>query len=269
MSKGGWIKLHRQLLANPVFKNDKLFRVFIYLLLSAQHTEGDLLIGDAVVHLEVGQWATGRHAIARDTGLTEQNVRTALSKLEKLGMLTIKPTTKYSIFSITNWSKYQQDNQQVTNSQPTANQQVTTNNNVKKEKNEQEGKEISNLPAKAGASSSSEVKEIFDYWIQVMGKDGKSKLTKEREGAVKARLKDGYTVDQIKLAIYGCSVTPHNMGQNDNGKPYNDLELICRKGSNVERFAENANHQQTGQKFNSVTTGNINSIQGWINGGDL
>lgn len=142
MANGGWVKLHRQLLANPVFKNDKLFRVFIYLLLSAQHTEGDLLIGDAVVHLEVGQWATGRHAIARDTGLTEQNVRTALSKLEKLGMLTIKPTTKYSIISITNWSKYQQDNQQVTNSQPTSNQQVTTNKNAKKEKNEQEGKEL-------------------------------------------------------------------------------------------------------------------------------
>ena len=132
----GWVKLHRQILRNPIFQNDKIFRVFIYLLLSARHTDGEQLIGDTVVPLKKGQWATGRIAISRDTGLTQQNVRTALSKLEKLNILTIKPTTKFSVFSITNWDKYQQDNQQVTNSQPTSNQQVTTNNNVKNEENE-------------------------------------------------------------------------------------------------------------------------------------
>jgi hypothetical protein len=131
----GWVKLHRKILDNPIFKNDKLFRVFMYLLLKASHTERDQLIGDSIVHLETGQWATGRKAISRDTGLTEQNVRTAISKLEKLGILTIKVTVKYSIFSITNWHNHQQDNQQVTNKQPTSNQQVTTNKNVKNVKN--------------------------------------------------------------------------------------------------------------------------------------
>lgn len=131
----GWVKLHRKILDNPIFKNDKLFRVFMYLLLKASHTERDQLIGDSIVHLKVGQWATGRKAISRDTGLTEQNVRTAIAKLEMLGILTIKVTVKYSIFSITNWHNHQQDNQQVTNKQPTSNQQVTTNKNVKNVKN--------------------------------------------------------------------------------------------------------------------------------------
>jgi len=132
----GWVKLHRQILRNPIFQNDKLFRVFVYLLLSARHTDGEQLIGDTIVPLKAGQWATGRIAISRDTGLTQQNVRTAINKLEKLNILTIKPTTKFSVFSIVNWEKYQQDNQQVTNSQPTSNQQVTTNNNDKNEENE-------------------------------------------------------------------------------------------------------------------------------------
>jgi len=132
----GWVKLHRKILDNDIFKNDKLFRVFMYLLLKASHSERDQLIGDSIVNLKAGQWATGRKAISRDTGLTEQNVRTAISKLEKLGILTIKVTVKYSVFSISNWDCYQQDNQQVTNNQPTSNQQVTTINNVKNEKNE-------------------------------------------------------------------------------------------------------------------------------------
>jgi len=134
----GWVKLHRKILDNDIFKNDKLFRVFMYLLLKASHSERDQLIGDSIVNLKAGQWATGRKAISRDTGLTEQNVRTAISKLEKLGILTIKVTVKYSIFSISNWDCYQQDNQQPTNKQPTSNQQVTTINNVKNGKNVKE-----------------------------------------------------------------------------------------------------------------------------------
>ena len=132
----GWIKLHRKILDNAIFKNDKLFRVFMYLLLKAGHSEREQLLGDSIVQLKSGQWATGRKAISRDTGLTEQNVRTAITKLEKLGILTIKVTSKYSIFSIANWDNYQQDNQQVTKCQPTSNQQVTTIKNVKNDKND-------------------------------------------------------------------------------------------------------------------------------------
>ena len=126
----GWVCVHRQILDNPIFKNDKLFRVFMYCLLKASHSNNDQLVGDAVVRVKKGELVSGRKAISRDTNLTEMNVRTALEKLKKLKILTIKSTKKYSIISIVNWSCYQQANQQPTNSQPTANQQPTTNNNV-------------------------------------------------------------------------------------------------------------------------------------------
>lgn len=82
--------------------------------------------------------------------------------------------------------------------------------------------------------------EIFNHWKFVMGKNNASILNPKRKKAINARLKEGYTVEQIKLSITGCSMTPHNMGQNDNGKKYDDIELICRDGTNVERFASNA-----------------------------
>ena len=85
----GWGKMHRQLLRKPIFQNDKLFRVFIYQVLSARDTNGDQHIGDTIVPLKKGQWATGRMAISRDTGLTQQNVRTALNKLEKLSPVSL------------------------------------------------------------------------------------------------------------------------------------------------------------------------------------
>jgi len=138
----GWISLHRKLLDNPVFKNYKLLQTFLYCLLKATHDDYDLLVGDQMVSLKKGQLATGRKAISAGTNLSEQNVRTALSKLEKLGILTIKPTSKYSIITVLSWDIYQNPNQQVTNNQPTSNQQVTTNNNINNKNNSNKVKPI-------------------------------------------------------------------------------------------------------------------------------
>ena len=169
----GWIKLHRKILDNAIFKNDKLFRVFMYLLLKAGHSEREQLLGDSIVQLKSGQWATGRKAISRDTGLTEQNVRTAITKLEKLGILTIKATSKYSIFSIANWDNYQQDNQQVTKYQPTSNQQVTTIKNVKNDKNDKNKDIVAKAPKfnfKSELVLQGVEPEIIEDWLTVRRK---------------------------------------------------------------------------------------------------
>lgn len=87
--------------------------------------------------------------------------------------------------------------------------------------------------------SSPEEGEIFNYWKIAMGRSNQTKLTPGRAAKIRARLDQGYTPDQIRAAIDGCKNTPHNMGQNQQGVMYNDIELICRNGENVERFAGN------------------------------
>ena len=83
------------------------------------------------------------------------------------------------------------------------------------------------------------VREVFKHWQAVMAKP-KALLDDKRARAVKARLAEGRTVEDLKQAIDGCAQTPHNMGSNDRGEKFNDLELICRNGPNVERFLANA-----------------------------
>lgn len=83
------------------------------------------------------------------------------------------------------------------------------------------------------------VVEIFDYWCKAMKKNAPTKLTAKRKSCIKARLREGYSVDQIKQAIDGCARSSYHMGQNNNGTVYNDLTLICRSGEKVEHFANN------------------------------
>lgn len=81
----------------------------------------------------------------------------------------------------------------------------------------------------------SEVAQVFEHWKSVMDSP-KSNLDKKRKTAIEARLKDGFSVEDLKAAINGCRKTPHNMGDNDRGQKFNDIELICRNAPNVERF---------------------------------
>lgn len=81
---------------------------------------------------------------------------------------------------------------------------------------------------------------VFEHWQRVMGGKPRAVFDQKRKGAVEARLREGRSVEDLKRAIDGCARTPHNMGNNERNERYDDLELICRTASQVERFMANA-----------------------------
>jgi len=60
---------------------------------------------------------------------------------------------------------------------------------------------------------------------------------KERK-MIAARIKDGYSSEQLCEAIDGCHETPHNCGENDRGQKYQTLSIIMRSSDQVMRFIE-------------------------------
>ena len=128
----GYVKLWRKSLDAGWIKNHKLWAFWTWCLMKATHKEYTLIVGLQAVHLMPGQFVFGRRAAAKETGLSEQEIRTIIAFLVKAGNLTIKTTNKFSIITIINWPIYQGsdiDNQPA--NQPTTNQQLTTNKNVK------------------------------------------------------------------------------------------------------------------------------------------
>jgi biotin operon repressor len=82
------------------------------------------------MELKAGQFITGRKKLAEELGFSEQQIRTAISKLESTGEISVFSTNKYSIITVTNWENYQGDS----NEQPTENA-VFCEQIVNKEKN--------------------------------------------------------------------------------------------------------------------------------------
>ena len=126
----GWIKLHRQILEWEWYSDNNCFRLFLHLLLKANHKEKRV----KGIELKVGSIVTSRDLLARETGLTSQQIRTALTKLISTNEITNVTSSQGTIIQIVNYEKYQVPTNEITNEQPTSNQQSTTNNNVKKEK---------------------------------------------------------------------------------------------------------------------------------------
>ena len=145
----GWIKLHRSILEWEWWDDRNARDLFIYCLLKANHE-------DVKWHgqiIERGTFITSRDELAKKTGLTIQQTRTALEKLISTSEITKQTTNKITIITICNYDKYQElqpieqpteqpDNQptntqQITNKQPTNNQQITTSKESKKVKNKE------------------------------------------------------------------------------------------------------------------------------------
>lgn len=88
--------------------------------------------------------------------------------------------------------------------------------------------------ANAAKISDADIQEIFDYWVQVMGKRRVAlDLARKRNIGNAIFL---YGMDACKDAIDGCKVSDFHMGRNKQNKKYNDIELILRDVEHVERF---------------------------------
>ena len=137
----GYIRLHRKIIDNPIFRKPLVNHLFVYCLLRANHKKGEMVFNCRQGDVERGSFICGRKKFAEVLGESEQNVRSALRTLQQLGMLqisTTKSTSKYSYINVCNYNDYQfngdEGNQETnliaTSKQPGSNQVATTNKNV-------------------------------------------------------------------------------------------------------------------------------------------
>ena len=143
MANDGYIKLYRKMMKWGWYTDTNAKCVFLHLLFLAQY-ETCFFRG---IKLEIGQAVTSIREISVQTGISMQSVRTAIKHLKSTQEITQCTHGKFSVFTIQNYAKYQEDNtasnKQVTQSQHTANTEVTQtlilrNQEVKKSRKEKD-----------------------------------------------------------------------------------------------------------------------------------
>lgn len=109
----GYIKLFRKLIRWGWYQDSVVKDLFLHCLICASYKDFEWM----GMELKAGQLITGRKKLAEELGFSEQQIRTAISKLESTGEISIFSTNKYSIITVTNWENYQGES----NEQPTEN----------------------------------------------------------------------------------------------------------------------------------------------------
>jgi hypothetical protein len=130
----GYVKVWRKIEDSGLIQLPNTLALFMHLLLNATHKDRKVGTPIGVIELKRGQFMSGRIELAARLKQTEQQIRTSLKRLETLGIITTEATSRFSVYTIENYSKYQDsddannqpNNQQPTNKQPADNQQITT-----------------------------------------------------------------------------------------------------------------------------------------------
>lgn len=103
----GWIKLHRKFLEWEWYHDKNTSRLYLHIMLNAVFKKCRF----AGRELCPGQYVTSYRRLAADTGLTVDELRTAIKKLRTTGEITTQTNNKYTVITIVNYGLYQQEGQ--------------------------------------------------------------------------------------------------------------------------------------------------------------
>lgn len=208
----GWIKLHRSVLDNDIYRFDPTaWRVFVHLLLLADKKDG------------TGSF--GRKQLSAQMGNNENTIYKALKRLSVTQMVTLSSNNKFTRFSICKWEEYQGNGNSSGNNQVTTGEQPS-NNQVTHYKNKEVRKK--NIDAQTADA----VFRVYRLYIERLKKNPNTyKLTDTRKQQIKRRLKDAGE-EMLTRAITNLSQSKWHV---DNNQTH--LELVTRSYEQVEKFA--------------------------------
>lgn len=79
--------------------------------------------------------------------------------------------------------------------------------------------------------------QVFEAWVEETGRTAATKLDARRRGVIERALA-AYPLEDVMDAIKGWRHFPHNRGENEAGRVYNDVELLLRDSAHIERFRD-------------------------------
>jgi hypothetical protein len=102
-----------------------------------------------------------------------------------------------------------------------------------------------------------QAREVFEYWKAKLMPKART-LTGERATHTIARLRDGWEVADLKLAVDGCALSSWHMGV---GKI--DLEFICRNEENLLDFVGRADRAQAPDSVVAADLVSPEQVEAW------
>lgn len=194
----GWVKLHRQVLNNEIFRYDPTaWRVFEVLLL--------------LIDKNTAEWSGGLYQLSGFTGIKKDALYKAVKRLENAKMVTRRVNSKYTVYHICKWADFQGSETNSVNAEYTE-----SKTKVKHEYNSNKNKEV-RIKNKEDTSSSGEPELVHSFICELFKKNPERyKLSHQRKQKLQLRLKE-LGKDDVMNAYRAVAVSRFHRGENDRG----------------------------------------------------
>lgn len=135
----GYVKVWRKMEDSGILQDQGACQFFLWAMFKATHRARKQIIGNQVVHLQPGQFVSGRNAAASELGISQSKFVRTTEKMKMLEFVDTKANNKFTVFTIINWDTYQNENavtgqqteQQTDNKRTASEHQTDTNKNAK------------------------------------------------------------------------------------------------------------------------------------------
>ncbi len=204
----GFITLHRKLLDWEWYNDINTKTLFIHCLLKANWEEKKW----KGILIERGTFITSFQCLSEETNLSVKQVRLCISKLENTKEIVKKGTNKYTLLTIVKYDEYQcLENERANKRQTKDKQRAITNNITIKQNN-------TSLDLKI------DWEKLMNQFNEITGKNTKV-INQQVKNKILARLKEGYTKQDLLNAIQNCFNDPYHKETNHK---HLTLEFISR-----------------------------------------
>lgn len=227
----GYIKFYRKFLEWEWYQDSNCVRLFLHLLLKANFKDNRW----QGTEVKRGQLITSINHLSKETGLSEQQVRSTIKKLISTSEITSKATNKFTIITIEKYSFYQSQEEEITNNltSNTTNEQQTNNKQITNNQQQLKNVKKDNKEKKENNNKNTLVcDEQFESFWQMYDKKV------DRENCIKKWIKISGTEKELifkNLPAYINSTSEKKYRKNPltwlNGKCWND-DIIDKKTEN-------------------------------------
>lgn len=174
----GWLKLYRDLLGKPIWLNSTPEQkcILIAILCMVNHEPNVWEWQGEKYSVSRGQTITSLEKICKTAGkgISQQNVRTALKRFEKLQFLTNESTKEGRLLTVLNWRVYQSEdskpnkaaNRCLTDDSQTPNRRLTPIEECKNDNNE---KTLFDVPEEKPKKKTSPKKKAEEIELELIG----------------------------------------------------------------------------------------------------
>lgn len=107
----GWVKIQRGIIRHRVFQDAEEFKLWVYLLLKAEHKPRNITVNNKIFRVERGQVYLSYSQISIDCHIDITKLKRIIARLKQERMVTTTINDKRTLITVINFNKHQANNE--------------------------------------------------------------------------------------------------------------------------------------------------------------